>query len=267
MLSSDDPMVLLQHGGLDSLTGKTGLAMLRHRRGPIVAVIDPAHAGGSLEAITGIPRAVPVVADLKEALRHGPKVAVVGLAPSGGRLPEPLRLDALAALNSGLSLASGLHTRLGEDPAFAAACRPGRWIWDLRQEPCDLVVAQGRATTLLCQRLLAVGTDMAVGKMSACLALRDAAMEQGLPCRFVGTGQAGILISGTGVPLDAVRVDYAAGAVEAAVLQAAEGLSPEGLVVVEGQGSLCHPGSTATLPLRVMTFSVFVAADMLTDGL
>ena len=110
-------------------------------------------------------------------------------------------------------------------------------------------LAQGRATTLLCQRLLAVGTDMAVGKMSACLALRDAAMEQGLPCRFVGTGQAGILISGTGVPLDAVRVDYAAGAVEAAVLQAAEGLSPEGLVVVEGQGSLCHPGSTATLPL------------------
>ena len=249
MLSSDDPVVLLQHGGLDSLTGKTGLAMLRHRRGPIVAVIDPAHAGGSLEAITGIPRAVPVVADLKEALRHGPKVAVVGLAPSGGRLPEPLRLDALAALNSGLSLASGLHTRLGEDPAFAAACQPGRWIWDLRQEPCDLVVAQGRATTLRCQRLLAVGTDMAVGKMSACLALRDAAMEQGMPCRFVGTGQAGILISGTGVPLDAVRVDYAAGAVEAAVLQAAEGLSPDGLVVVEGQGSLCHPGSTATLPL------------------
>ena len=137
MLSSDDPVVLLQHGGLDSLTGKTGLAMLRHRRGPIVAVIDTAHAGGSLEAITGIPRAVPVVADLKDALRHGPKVAVVGLAPSGGRLPEPLRLDALAALNSGLSLASGLHTRLGEDPAFAAACQPGRWIWDLRQEPCD----------------------------------------------------------------------------------------------------------------------------------
>ena len=249
MLSSDDPVVLLQHGGLDSLTGKTGLAMLRHRRGPIVAVIDPAHAGGSLEAITGIPRTVPVVADLEEALRHGPEVAVVGLAPSGGRLPEPLRLDALAALNSGLSLASGLHTRLGDDPAFAAACQPGRWIWDLRQEPTDLMVAQGRATNLLCQRLLAVGTDMAVGKMSACLALRDAALEQGVPCRFVGTGQAGILISGSGVPLDAVRVDYAAGAVEAAVLQAAEGLSPEGLVVVEGQGSLCHPGSTATLPL------------------
>jgi uncharacterized NAD-dependent epimerase/dehydratase family protein len=90
---------------------------------------------------------------------------------------------------------------------------------------------------------------MAVGKMSACLELAAAAEARGIEARFVGTGQAGILISGQGVALDAVRVDYAAGAVEAAVLQAAEGLGPEGLVLVEGQGSLAHPGSTATLPL------------------
>ena len=44
----DMRLVLLQHGGLASLTGKTGLAMLRHRAGPIVAVIDPHHAGQSL---------------------------------------------------------------------------------------------------------------------------------------------------------------------------------------------------------------------------
>ena len=65
----------------------------------------------------------------------------------------------------------------------------------------------------------------------------------------MGTGQAGILISGHGVPLDAVRVDFAAGAVEAAVLSAAQMMPQTGLVLVEGQGSLCHPGSTATLPL------------------
>jgi uncharacterized NAD-dependent epimerase/dehydratase family protein len=90
---------------------------------------------------------------------------------------------------------------------------------------------------------------MAVGKMSACLELAAAADALGVPARFVGTGQAGILISGQGVALDAVRVDYAAGAVEAAVLAAGEGMGPEGLVLVEGQGSLAHPGSTATLPL------------------
>ena len=250
MLSPDAPLVLLLHGGLDNLSGKTGLAMLRYRHGPIVAVIDPAHAGADLPALTGIARPVPVVADMAAALAFGPAVAVVGLAPSGGRLPPEMRADVLAGLNAGLNAASGLHSRLADDPELAAACsRPGQWIWDLRQEPAGLEVATARAAALPCRRLLAVGSDMAVGKMSACLELLAAAERRGLDARFVGTGQAGILISGRGVALDAVRVDYAAGAVEAAVLQAAEGAGPEALVLVEGQGSLCHPGSTATLPL------------------
>ena len=249
MLADQDPVVLLQHAGLNSLTGKTGLAMLRHRRGPIVAVIDPDHAGQCLETVTGISRSVPVVKDLAEALPFRPSVAVVGLAPSGGVLPEALRSDVLQALKAGLSVASGLHTHLADDPELSAAVQPGRWIWDLRCEPKGLRVAQARAAALPCKRVLAVGTDMAVGKMSACLAVHEAALRAGVCSAFVGTGQAGILISGSGVPLDAVRVDYAAGAVEAAVMDAASTLPDTGLVLVEGQGSLCHPGSTATLPL------------------
>ncbi|WP_413442620.1 DUF1611 domain-containing protein [Synechococcus sp. MIT S1220] len=241
--------VLLQHGGLASLTGKTGLAMLRHRPGPIVAVIDPDHVGQPLVSVTGIDRDVPVVSELAEALPFSPEVAVVGLAPSGGMLPDAVRRDALAALKAGLHLASGLHTRLGEDPELKAARRADRWIWDLRQEPQQLQVGRARASALHCHRVLAVGTDMAVGKMSACLELLAAAERRSLPARFVGTGQAGILISGEGVALDAVRVDYATGAVEAAVLSASRDLPPEGVVLVEGQGSLCHPGSSATLPL------------------
>ncbi|MFZ9173733.1 MAG: DUF1611 domain-containing protein [Vulcanococcus sp.] len=250
MLRSESPLVLLLHGGLDNLSGKTGLAMLRYRTGPIVAVVDPAHAGQDLQALTGIPRAVPVVADMAAALAYGPEVAVVGLAPSGGRLPVEMRADVLQALRAGLSLASGLHSRLAEDPEFAAVpLQDGQWIWDLRQEPAELEVATARCAALPCRRILAVGSDMAVGKMSACLELQRAALRAGLDSRFVGTGQAGILISGQGVALDAVRVDYAAGAVEAAVLAAAQDAGPQALVLVEGQGSLAHPGSTATLPL------------------
>ncbi|MFO0138000.1 MAG: DUF1611 domain-containing protein [Cyanobacteriota bacterium] len=269
MLSAEAPVVLLLHGGLDNLSGKTGLAMLRYRHGPILAVIDPAHAGADLETVTGIARPVPVLASLREALplrpaSGPPPVAVVGLAPSGGRLPPALRADLLVALDAGWSAASGLHTRLGDDPELAASCRDGAWIWDLRQEPDDLPVASGRAAALPCRRLLAVGTDMAVGKMSACLELLAAARRRGLDARFIGTGQAGLLLSGQGVPLDAVRVDYAAGAVEQAVLAAAASADaacsrdaagpagpagPDTWLLVEGQGSLCHPGSTATLPL------------------
>ncbi len=249
MLGADTPIVLLQHGGLDNLSGKTGLAMLRYRQGPIVAVVDPAHPGADLGPLTGIDRAVPVVGSLAEALPFAPEVAVVGLAPSGGRLPEGMGADVAAALAAGLSLASGLHSRLGDDPDLAALVQPGRWIWDLRREPPDLMVASGRAAGLPGRRLLAVGTDMSVGKMSACLELQAAARRRGLDARFVGTGQAGILISGAGVALDAVRIDYAAGAVEGALLAAAVGAGPDTLVLVEGQGSLCHPGSSATLPL------------------
>jgi uncharacterized NAD-dependent epimerase/dehydratase family protein len=249
MLTPEHRVVLLQHGGLADLSGKTGLTLLRYRRGPVVAVVDPVHAGRSLREVTGIEREVPVLASLAEALAYGPEVAVIGLAPSGGRLPAPVRADVAAALRAGLSVASGLHSRIGDDPELAPLRRDPAWIWDLRREPEGLVVAAGRAAALPCQRVLAVGSDMAVGKMSACLELAVAAESLGIPARFVGTGQAGILISGQGVALDAVRVDYAAGAVEAAVLAAAEGLGADGLVLVEGQGSLAHPGSTATLPL------------------
>jgi uncharacterized NAD-dependent epimerase/dehydratase family protein len=176
-------------------------------------------------------------------------VAVVGLAPSGGRLSAELHADLVVGLEAGLSVASGLHSRLGDDPQLAALLRPGRWIWDLRREPDDLVVGSARAAALAPRRLLAVGSDMSVGKMSACLELQAAALRAGLDARFVATGQAGILIAGRGLALDAVRVDYAAGAVEQAVLDAAEGAGPDALLLVEGQGSICHPGSTATLPL------------------
>jgi uncharacterized NAD-dependent epimerase/dehydratase family protein len=224
----------------------------------VLAVVDPAHAGGSLAQITGIAREAPIVASLAEALPLLPATAaggmaevaaVVGLAPSGGRLPAELRADVAAALAAGLSVASGLHTRLGEDPELAALVQPGRWIWDLRREPANLPVASARAAALPGHRLLAVGSDMSVGKMSACLELLAAAQRSGVDARFVATGQAGILIAGGGVALDAVRVDYAAGAVEEAVLAAAVAASADSWVLVEGQGSFCHPGSTATLPL------------------
>ena len=263
MLSAAAPLVLLLHHGLDNLGGKTGLTLLRYRPGPILAVIDPDHAGACLREITGIDRAVPVLASMAEALpllsaaaasstdtlHSEPPVAVMGLAPAGGRLDEAVRADLAIALQAGLCLASGLHTRLGDDPQLAALVQPGRWIWDLRQEPADLAVASALAAELPGRRWLALGSDMSVGKMSACLELQAAAAARGLDARFVGTGQAGILISGQGVALDAVRVDYAAGAVERAVLEAAQGAGPDTLVLVEGQGSFCHPGSTASLPL------------------
>ena len=86
---------------------------------------------------------------------------------------------------------------------------------------------------------------MAVGKMTAGLEIWKSALDEGIRTDFLATGQIGILVSGKGIPLDAIRVDYACGAVEKMVMEAGN----TELAIVEGQGSIVHPGSSSTLPL------------------
>ncbi|HLO99024.1 MAG TPA: NAD-dependent epimerase/dehydratase family protein, partial [Fimbriimonas sp.] len=108
-----------------------------------------------------------------------------------------------------------------------------------------LLPGTGAASTLTNRRVVMIGMDMAVGKMTAGLELYQAAKRKGIDVGFVATGQIGITVTGRGVPLDAVRVDYATGAIEREVMH----FQDKQLVIVEGQGSLNHPGSTSTLPL------------------
>ena len=254
MLKSHHRIAILLHGGVRSGDGKTGLAMLRYCQGPIVAVIDQDAPGESLLAHTGIERRnpdnpseeLPVVASVQAALAYKPDALVIGVAPSGGKLPPDWAAEVQGAIASGISIVNGLHTALGEDPKVQAGLQPGQWIWDIRQEPEGISIGSGAARELSCRRVLTVGSDMAVGKMSASLSLDLAARAQGIRSGFVGTGQTGIMISGHGIPLDAVRVDFACGAVQQAVLAAGQDAD---VLFVEGQGSLVHPGSTATLPL------------------
>lgn len=87
---------------------------------------------------------------------------------------------------------------------------------------------------------------MAVGKMTVSLEMHRACLARGRRSRFLATGQTGIMIAGHGVPLDAVRVDYASGAAEQFVMALAQEAE---VIHIEGQGTLYNPASTATLPL------------------
>lgn len=245
-LTPETRVAILLHEGLQGPSGKTGLSLLRYGEYPIVAVIDQASAGRSLPELTRIPRPVPIVASVQESLTYDPQVLVIGIAPSGGALPDPWRQEVYQAIAHGLSVVNGLHTRMAEDPQIKPQLRPGQWIWDLRQEPEGLSVGTAKAKTLSCRRVLAVGTDMAVGKMSTCIELHRSAQTRGLRSKFLATGQTGLMLFGDGIPLDAVRVDFASGAVEQMVM--GHGLDHD-ILFVEGQGSLLHPSSTATLPL------------------
>jgi uncharacterized NAD-dependent epimerase/dehydratase family protein len=242
-LTANSRVAILLQGGIKGQHGKTGLAFLRYSSSKVVAVIDSEATGESLVELTKIESNVPIVEDLTTALAYQPDVLLIGIAPSGGQLPPDLLAEIAIAIKAGLSIVNGLHTPL---KAQFPDLQSGQWIWDIRQEPTGLTIGQGKARSLCGQRILTVGTDMAIGKMSASLELHRAAIAQGIKAQFVATGQAGIAIAGQGLPLDAVRVDFAAGAVEKIVMELAK---DQDLVVIEGQGSLLHPGSTATLPL------------------
>ena len=242
-LNANHRVAILLHRGVQGSKGKTGLSYLRYGQGNIVAIIDAQSAGESLAALTNIDRKIPIVSNVAQALTHQPDVLLIGNAPSGGKLsPDDLQ-EVKEAVTAGLSIVNGLHTPLA---SRFEPLSPGQWIWDIRQEPKDLIVGKGRVQGLPGQRILTVGTDMAVGKMSTSIELTRAAKRQGFKAKFLGTGQGGMMIAGEGICLDAIRVDFAAGAMEKMVAGAAK---DHEVVFVEGQGSLLHPGSTAALPL------------------
>ncbi|MBH8561703.1 DUF1611 domain-containing protein [Nostoc sp. CENA67] len=245
-LPLNQKVAILLHEGCNGTHGKTGLAILRYSEAPIVAVIDRESAGKSLSEITGLKRDVPIVASVAAALEYKPEVLVIGIAPKGGAVPDDYWLDIKNALEAGMSLVNGLHTPLANMPELNALLKPGQLIWDVRKEPPNLEVAEAKARSLPCRRVLTVGTDMAIGKMSTSLELHWASRLRGWRSKFIATGQTGVMLEGDGVALDAVRVDFAAGAVEQAVLRYGKNYD---ILHIEGQGSLLHPGSTATLPL------------------
>jgi uncharacterized NAD-dependent epimerase/dehydratase family protein len=142
----------------------------------------------------------------------------------------------LRALESGLDLAAGLHTRLAQIPELAAgAARFHRQIHDVRHSGAHFPIAAGKPRTG--RRLLTVGTDCASGKKYTALALPRAMTDRGWKADFRATGQTGILIAGSGVAVDAVVADFVAGAAE--TLSPAN--TPDHWDLIEGQGSLFHP--------------------------
>jgi uncharacterized NAD-dependent epimerase/dehydratase family protein len=245
-LALNQRVAILLHEEITGSHGKTGLSLLRYSEASIVAVIDRECAGKSLSELTGIKRDVPIVASVAAALEYQPQVLVIGIAPEGGALPDDYWHDLKNALSAGMSVVNGLHTPLASMPELKALLKPGQLIWDVRKEPPNIGVASGLARILPCRRVLTVGTDMAVGKMSTSLELHWASRLRGWRSKFLATGQTGLMIEGDGVPLDAVRVDFAAGAVEQMVMRYGRNYE---ILHIEGQGSLLHPGSSATLPL------------------
>jgi len=174
---------------------------------------------------------------IAEAVAAGVGSLVIGVAPVGGVIPDNWWAAIAEAARAGLDVVCGLHVRLNDNPALVAAARAsGARLIDVRVPPKKLPVGTGVKRTG--KRVLTVGTDCAIGKKYTALALDQAMREAGMASTYRATGQTGIMIAGEGMPIDAVVADFISGA--------AEVLSPDNDAahwdVIEGQGSLFHPG-------------------------
>ena len=180
---------------------------------------------------TGLPKLTPT-----EAADRGARALVIGVANSGGFIAESWVPPLLEALEAGLDIVSGMHARLGRIPElFYSAERLGRRLIDIRTPPANIPVATGLKRSG--KRLLTVGTDCALGKKYTALSLARAFRGRGVDTDFRATGQTGIMISGGGIPMDAVVADFAAGAAE----MLSPATAPDHWDVIEGQGSILHP--------------------------
>lgn len=172
---------------------------------------------------------------LAEARAAGARTLVIGVANRGGVISQAWKKVLVMALEEGFDLASGLHNLLRDEPDLVAVAEAtGRKLHDVRVPEVEYPIANGLRRKG--KRCLAVGTDCSVGKMYTAMAMDAEMRKRGMKSTFRATGQTGILITGDGVPLDAVIADFMAGSIE--------WLTPDNDMdhwdLIEGQGSLFH---------------------------
>ncbi len=237
-------LVLLTQGHARTLRAKTAVSLLRYHPEQVVAVLDNEEAGQTAGALFGVGGGIPVVDSLDRI--KGADTLLVGIATSGGFLPEPMRAIILDAIARGMNVEAGLHTFLCDDPEIRqAAVQAGVTLNDVRKND-EHDVAQRKDINDTCLRIHTVGHDCSVGKMIVSIELAQALRKAGRDTKFVATGQTGIMIEGSGIPIDCVVADFINGAVEKLVLQNQH----HQIMVIEGQGSLVQPRySSVTLGL------------------
>jgi len=249
-MTSKRKILALAEGRIGPLTSKTANGAIMYLPGEVVGVIDSQKQGMVAQQVLGYGGKIPVVADLRSGLGLRPTHLLIGIAPTGGRLPEAWRGMVREALTHRLHVLSGLHTILSDDPEFSSlAASSGVTITDYRKVPPEAeIVAQGTWRTRTAKAVLTVGSDCNIGKMTTLVEVQKELVRRGVKTDFVATGQTGMLIRGRGICVDSVVGDYIAGAIERETDQSvAEGYD---VVLVEGQGALTHMGySSVTLGL------------------
>lgn len=235
-------ILALAEGRFSPLKSKTANGALIYMPGEVVAIIDSTKTGKTAQDVLGYGGSVPVIGNVEEGIKFQPTHLLIGIAPTGGRLPDVWRDWIKTAIRNNMHILSGLHTILSDDTEFVALAKEHHvTITDWRKIPHDYeVVSKGSYRTRKAKTILTVGADCNIGKMTTMLQVYNEFLKRGLKSDFIGTGQTGIMISGKGIAVDAIISDYIAGCIEKCI----DASNAEGYryIFVEGQGALTHQG-------------------------
>jgi uncharacterized NAD-dependent epimerase/dehydratase family protein len=232
-------IVILTEGRTTPTGAKTASCVVRYKPKEVVALLDTTQSGKTSGELLGVGGSIPIVGKLADA--PGANTLLIGIAPSGGKLPPAWRAVLLEAIDRGMNLVSGLHDFLSNDAEIAgAAAKKGVEIHDVRKNN-EKDVSNRLNLRDDCLRIHTVGQDCSVGKMLASVELTLALKKRGHDAKFIATGQTGIMIEGDGCPVDCVVSDFVNGAVEKMILANQH----HDFLLIEGQGALSHPRYSA----------------------
>lgn len=231
-------IILLTDGFSTPFLAKTAISLLRYRQNDIVAILDSTKANATADELFSAGGDIPVVS-VTDGLNAD--ALFIGIAPPGGKLPEPWQSIVMDALRKGIDVVSGLHDFLSDDEDFSRVAK---------ENHCRLIDVRrnNERSTAKCHpfrkgslRIHTVGHDCSVGKMVVALEVQRDLAERQIDANFVATGQTGIMICGDGVPIDCVVSDFVNGAAEALVKRHEH----HDVLLIEGQGCISHPSFSA----------------------
>lgn len=241
--------LVITNGLLNTSLAKTCHGLLRGSdRFKVIAVVDNKFAGSDAgHVMDGNPLGIPVVQSVDAFMRqeiHQVDYLVVGVAVPGGKLPEDFRGEIASAIAHGLSIVSGLHTFVSDDPEFIHLADIHKVsLIDVRKPRPrqSLKFWSGNIFKVKTPRVAVLGVDCAVGKRTTCRFLMEACRLKGINAEMIYTGQTGWMQGYKhGFIFDSTINDFICGEVERAIVECEEESKPD-LILIEGQSALQNP--------------------------
>ena len=245
--------VIFTHNLLAENFAKTAHGLLRgSSRFDVVGVIDSIHGGRDAgEVLDGNRLGIPTFKSIFDYFKYSnsdAEVCIVGVAFPGGALPEECRGELISALRHGLSIISGLHHYLSEDPEFNKIAKENNVeLNDIRKTRpiSDLHFWSGKILDVKTPILAILGTDCAVGKRTTARFIMESCQNKDIKTEIIYTGQTGWMQGYKhGFIFDSTPNDFVSGELERAILECVEQSNPD-LILLEGQSSMRNPSGPA----------------------